>query len=167
MEEYANTREDNIVPGEPAILIEKSDYAWGFRVADNQEKMKKANKAKLDVEAVNDNVLKDINVRLMPSDLLVIVGKIGSGKSSFLYSILDETVKTAGKHKVCGRVAYVEQEPFIFSGSIMDNICFGLEYTEHRFRKAVEAAQLAGDLEQFSNGWQTQIGERGVNVSGG
>ena len=76
----------------------------------------------------------------MQSDLLVIVGKIGAGKSSFLYSILDETVKTRGLHRVCGRVAYVEQEPFIFSGSIVDNICFGLEFTECRFRKAVAAA---------------------------
>lgn len=76
----------------------------------------------------------------MPSDLLVIVGKIGSGKTSFLYSILDETVKKQGTHQVRGRVAYVEQEPFIFSGSIMDNICFGLEYTECRFRRAVAAA---------------------------
>lgn len=76
----------------------------------------------------------------MQSDLLVIVGKIGAGKSSFLYSILDETVKTRGEHRVRGRVAYVEQEPFIFSGSIVDNICFGLEFTECRFRKAVAAA---------------------------
>ena len=52
-------------------------------------------------------------------------------------------------------MALVEQEPFIFSGSIMDNICFGLEYTESRFHQAVAAAQLDGDLEKFSNGWET------------
>ena len=103
----------------------------------------------------------------MPSDLLVVVGKIGSGKTSLLYSIMDETVKRAGTHRVRGRLAYVEQEPFIFSGTIQDNICYGLEYAETRFRKAVVAAQLDGDLEQFSNGWETTIGERGINISGG
>ena len=103
----------------------------------------------------------------MPGELLVVVGKIGAGKTSLLYSIMDETVKKSGVHTVRGSVAYVEQEPFIFSGSIIDNITFGLEYAECRFRKAVMAAQLDEDLEQFSNGWQTVIGERGINISGG
>ena len=109
--------------------------------------MKKSNKAKLDIQIVDEPVLKGLNLSLMPQDLLVVVGKIGSGKTSLLYSILDETVKKGGKHTVRGRVAFVEQEPFIFSGSIMDNICFGLVYTETRFRHAVTAAQLIGDLE--------------------
>lgn len=73
-------------------------------------------------------------------DLLVVVGKIGAGKTSLLFSIMDETVKKSGQHSVKGRIAYVEQEPFIFSGSIKANICFGLEYAECRFRKAVTAA---------------------------
>ena len=148
MEEHLSSREDQIRPNEPAIEIRQGEYAWGFRVAENQEKMRKANRAKLEVTAVEESVLRNINVRLMPSDLLVVVGKIGAGKTSLLYSILDETVKKGGTEQcVRGRVAYVEQEPFIFSGSIMDNICFGLEYTETRFRKAVSAAQLDGDLE--------------------
>ena len=103
--------------------------------------MRKANQAKLEVTTIDDSVLQDINIRLMPSDLLVVIGKIGAGKTSLLYSILDETVKRPGTvQKVRGKVAYVEQEPFIFSGSIMDNICFGLEYTETRFRHAVSSA---------------------------
>lgn len=167
MEEHKSTREDRVVAGKPAIEIKDGDYAWGFRISENQEKMKKANMAKLDVQLVDEAVIKDINIRLMPEDLLVVVGKIGSGKTSLLYSILDETVRKKGDHQVRGRIAFVEQEPFIFSGSIMDNICFGLEYTETRFRHAVTAAQLIGDLEQFSNGWETQIGERGINISGG
>ena len=129
--------------------------------------MKSANKAKLEVENVDESVLKNISFTLMPNDLLVVVGKIGSGKTSLLYSIMDETVKRSGTHRVRGRLAYVEQEPFIFSGTIKDNICFGLEYGETRFRKAVVAAQLDGDRDQFSNGWDTTIGERGINISGG
>ena len=129
--------------------------------------MKSANKAKLEVENVDESVLKSIQFTLMPNDLLVVVGKIGSGKTSLLYSIMDETVKRGGTHRVRGRLAYVEQEPFIFSGSIKDNICFGLEYAETRFRKAVVASQLDGDRDQFSNGWDTTIGERGINISGG
>ena len=108
MEEHSNTRRDHVVQGEPAIDIIKGEYAWGFRVAENQEKNRKANKAKLDVQKVDDSVLKDITFKLMPDELLVVVGKIGSGKTSLLYSIMDETVKKGGHHKVSGRVAYVE-----------------------------------------------------------
>ena len=49
----------------------------------------------------------------------------------------------------------------------MDNICFGLEFHESRFERAVIGAQLKGDLPNFSNGWKTVIGERGINISGG
>ena len=86
------------------------------------------------------NVLDGLNLKLMPADLLVVVGKIGSGKTSLLYSIMDETVNKKGTHEIKGKIAYVEQEPFIFSGTIMDNICFGLEYAACRFNKAVKAA---------------------------
>ena len=82
----------------------------------------------------------------MPGELLVVVGQIGSGKTSLLYSLMDETVKKSGNHTVRGSIAYVEQEPFIISGTIQENITFGLEYAEVRFRKAVQAAQLMDDL---------------------
>ena len=52
--------------------------------------------------------LKNISVELMPQDLLIVVGKNGSGKTSFLQSIMDETVKKSGTHNVNGRIAYVE-----------------------------------------------------------
>ena len=61
----------------------------------------------------------------------------------------------------------MEQEPFIYSATIEDNICFGLEVDRERFNRAVTAAQLIGDLPNFSNGWKTVIGERGINISGG
>ena len=167
MEEHKKTREDNVIPGQPVVELKGAEYGWGFRISDNQDKMKKANKAKLDLNDEESSVLKDVNLTLNSDDLVVVVGKIGSGKTSLLYSLMDETVKKSGSHTVRGKIAYVEQEPFIFSASIEDNICFGLEYAECRFRKAVTAAKLDGDHDQFSNGWKTIIGERGINISGG
>ena len=102
--------------------------------------MRKANKATLEISVSEESVLRNIDIKLMPKDLLVVVGKIGSGKTSLLLSILDETVKKGGNQKVRGRVALVEQEPFIISGSIMDNICFGYKHDEIRFKRAVVAA---------------------------
>ena len=66
-----------------------------------------------------------------------------------------------------GRIAYVEQEPFIFSASIIDNVCFGLDYDPDRFEIALRKSQLYKDMENFANGEETVIGERGINISGG
>ena len=68
-----------------------------------------------------------------PGELMIVVGAVGSGKTSLLYSLLNETNRTGGIHEVCGRIAYVEQEPFIYSAKIRDNVCFGLEYNSERF----------------------------------
>ena len=97
----------------------------------------------------------------------MVIGKIGAGKTTLLHSIMDETRKIAGTQSVKGRVAYVEQEPFIFSSSIQENITFGLVYNAEHFEKAVEASCLTSDMLQFANGKDTIIGERGINVSGG
>ena len=65
-------------------------------------------RAKMNIQSVDSPVLEGISVELMPQDLLLVVGKIGSGKSSLLYSIMDETIKKKGTHEVHGRIAYVE-----------------------------------------------------------
>ena len=80
---------------------------------------------------------------------------------------MSETRKTAGSLSVRGRIAYVEQEPFIFSGTIEENITFGLQYDTAHFQRAIEASLLEKDLPNFSNGQNTVIGDRGVNISGG
>jgi ABC-type multidrug transport system fused ATPase/permease subunit len=59
---------------------------------------------------------------------MMVAGKIGAGKTSLLYSIMEENRKLSGNLQVKGRIAYVEQEPFIFSGTVEENITFGLVY---------------------------------------
>ena len=64
-------------------------------------------------------------------------------------------------------MAYVEQEPCIFSDSVRNNILFGLPLDEDRLREVVRVCQLEQDLAQLASGLDSQIGERGVNISGG
>lgn len=66
-----------------------------------------------------------------------------------------------------GTVAYVEQEPFIISASVKENILMGKKYNKELLDKALEASQLVRDLANMKNGADTVIGERGINVSGG
>jgi len=102
-----------------------------------------------------------------PHDTLVVAGRIGSGKTSLLYSIMNETEKMGGTHDVKGTIAYVEQEPFIFSGTVQENITFGLNFDQERFDSSVNAAQLRPDMKKFSHGAATIVGDRGINISGG
>lgn len=103
-------------------------------------------------------VLHGINLTLLPADLLLVVGKPGSGKSSLLYSLMGETVRNGGSDEVKGRIAHVDKATFIFPGTVKENICFGLEFAECRFRKAAMAALLDGEFPE--KGWNTVIGER-------
>jgi ABC-type multidrug transport system fused ATPase/permease subunit len=69
-----------------------------------------------------------LNFKLGKTDLLVVAGRIGSGKTTLLHSVMQETEIMGGKASIKGKIAYVEQEPFIFSGSVTDNITFGLPF---------------------------------------
>jgi ABC-type multidrug transport system fused ATPase/permease subunit len=74
-------------------------------------------------------VLRNISLNFCPefasSRLTSVIGRIGSGKTSLLLSILKEIPYSRGVMNVNGTIAYVEQEPYVFEGSIRDNILFG------------------------------------------
>lgn len=98
---------------------------------------------------------------------MVVVGQVGCGKTTLLHSLMNETRKISGDQTVKGAVAYVEQEPFIISGSIKDNILLGKVFNQEMFDKALKASQLEHDIEKFKKREDTVIGERGINISGG
>ncbi|WVZ04627.1 hypothetical protein V8G54_017973 [Vigna mungo] len=111
--------------------------------------------------------LKNINLNIKKGELTVIVGTVGSGKSSLLASILGEMHKISGKVRVCGSVAYVAQTCWIQNGTIEENILFGLPMDRQRYDEVIRACCLEKDLEMMDYGDQTEIGERGINLSGG
>jgi len=76
----------------------------------------------------------------------VVIGAVGSGKSSLLYSILDEVHMVKGKKQVRGSIAYVEQEPFIVSASVLDNITMGRPLDEKLLDEALSMSQLKRDM---------------------
>ena len=88
-------------------------------------------------EEVSQDVLSELNFELKSGELMIVVGSVGSGKTSLLHALMNETNRTGGSHCVEGKIAYVEQEPFIFSASIIDNVCFGLDYEPEKFEVAL------------------------------
>ncbi|KAG0588980.1 hypothetical protein KC19_2G282400 [Ceratodon purpureus] len=111
--------------------------------------------------------LRSINLDVKQGDRVAVCGAVGSGKSTLLYSIMGEIPKVSGQIMVSGRLAYVAQTAWIQSGTIQDNILFGLPLDYTRYRSALKACALDQDIAQFPFGDQTEIGERGINMSGG
>jgi len=118
-------------------------------------------------QQVNRPCLKNINLKIEEGELVTVIGKIGSGKTSLLMSFLKELPLYAGELSLTGSISYVEQEPIIFSGSIRDNILFGKEFDQAFYLKTVRACNLHEDFKQFEYEDQTIVGERGVTLSGG
>jgi len=107
------------------------------------------------------------DLTIQPREFVALIGKIGSGKSTFLLSFLKEIPITSGQISFRGSLAYVEQEPVIFSGSIKYNILFGREFDHQLYQRVLQATNLDEDLQQFDNYDETIVGERGVTLSGG
>ncbi|XP_042010090.1 ABC transporter C family member 3-like [Salvia splendens] len=111
--------------------------------------------------------LRDITFRVSRGKRVAVCGKVGSGKSSLLCSVLGEIPKISGAVSLSGTKAYVAQSAWIQSGKIEENILFGKEMDRQRYNRILEACSLNKDLEILPFGDQTVIGERGINMSGG
>ncbi|RDB26371.1 Oligomycin resistance ATP-dependent permease YOR1 [Hypsizygus marmoreus] len=98
---------------------------------------------------------------------VAIVGRVGSGKSSVLQALIGEMRRTRGEVVFGGSVAYVPQTAWIRNATLRENVVFGQVDDEQRFREVVRACSLEHDLEMLPNGEQTEIGEKGINLSGG
>lgn len=116
----------------------------------------------------NKEHLKKISLEINKGELIAIVGQIGSGKSTLLLSILGETIQKNGLLKTSGRnFSYLPQKPWIDNKSIKDNILFGSEFNQEKFNSIIHSCALFHDLKQFQDGYETVIGEKGINLSGG
>ncbi|KAL3662990.1 hypothetical protein V7S43_011933 [Phytophthora oleae] len=111
--------------------------------------------------------LHDVNLEIERGALVMIVGKVGSGKSSLISAILGGMPHTSGVLEIGGRVAYVSQDTWIRNATLRDNILFEQDYDAERYTQVLGASQLAMDLKVLPNGDLTEIGERGINLSGG
>ncbi|MBI2755270.1 MAG: ABC transporter ATP-binding protein [Chloroflexi bacterium] len=128
-------------------------------------------------------LLRDVSLHIRPGETVALVGPLGSGKSLLAALIARLYDPTEGQVLVDGRdvrrhslqslrqnIGYVPQETFLFSGTVSDNVAFGIESnarSAERIRGAVRLSQLEKDLDQWPAGLETVVGERGVTLSGG
>lgn len=119
--------------------------------------------------------LQDITCTIEPGSLVAVVGPVGSGKSSLLSAMLGEMEPIHGSKVImplagaprAGFVSYAAQTPWVVNDTLRGNVLFGREFDQARYDTIVEACALVDDLAVLPAGDLTEIGEKGINLSGG
>jgi ABC-type multidrug transport system fused ATPase/permease subunit len=124
-------------------------------------------------------VLHDINLKVSPGETIALVGQTGSGKTSItalisrLYDVNSGSIRIDGhdvrdiqRASLVRQMGVVLQDPFIFSGTVADNIRFGRpEATDAEVREAAEAVGAEDFIQRLDHGYDTELVERGQNLS--
>jgi ATP-binding cassette subfamily B protein len=125
--------------------------------------------------------IKNFSLKIKQGEKILILGKTGSGKTTIAQLLLHFYEPTTGSitiddkplnayniHSIRKHITYVPQDVFLFSDTVSANISFGLDDgVEEQVRKAAQQASVENEITQFSHGYETMIGERGVTLSGG
>lgn len=129
-----------------------------------------------------DPVLKDISFQANPGEVIALLGSTGSGKTSLVnllprfydytsgsIRVDDMELKDVPRSYLRQQIGIVEQEPFLFSRSIAENITYGVvrPVTQAEIEAAARAAAIHDVIQSFPEGYKTVVGERGVTLSGG
>ncbi|KAF1318960.1 Abc transporter c family member 5, partial [Globisporangium splendens] len=139
------TKEDPSQPNDVIVSVQDGSFGW----------------------SKDTPLLKDVNFSVKKGDLVVVHGSVGAGKSSLCSALLGEMGKLSGSVFVRGRVAYYSQQTWIQNMTIRDNILFGNQFELIKYQRVLEVCRLLPDLAQFPGGDATEIGEKGINLSGG
>lgn len=111
--------------------------------------------------------LDNVSITFEPGKLYIILGSVGSSKSSLIHALLGELSTVHGRNEVSGSIGYVPQTAFNNNDILRNNITYGREFDLDLYVDTVIKCGLYDDLEMFPSRDYTEIGERGINLSGG
>jgi len=128
-----------------------------------------------------EDVLKDINLKIHPGETAAVVGRVGAGKTTLLQLLPRLSNAPGNRVFVDGRdirktpletlrkkIGFVSQDVFIFSDTVYNNVAFGSDtVSDQAVRQALDIAGIGDEMEALENGLQTLLGERGITLSGG
>ena len=169
-----------------AVSMEHADFTWERtitpEVAEPSKKEVKAKAALPEKKAVDGKKsddsasdttkvepfkLSDMDFSVGRNELLAVIGGVGSGKSSLLAALAGDMRRTSGNVTMGASRAFCPQYAWIQNASVKDNILFGKEYDRRWYDAVIDACALRPDLDMLPHGDLTEIGERGITVSGG
>ncbi|KAH7676049.1 multidrug resistance-associated protein 1-like protein, partial [Aphelenchoides avenae] len=141
-------------PEEDVVSMDNCSFTWGVATSDGAA-----------TQAVH---LRNVSLRVRKGELIGVVGRVGSGKSSLLSAIVGEMTLESGTPIVRAEsVGYIPQEAWIQNKTFKENVLFAKAFDATHYNKTLDACALRPDLELFAAGDQTEIGEKGINLSGG
>ena len=111
--------------------------------------------------------IKDIDLTIGRNELVAVIGSVGSGKSSLLAAMAGDMRRTTGNVTFGANRAFCPQYAWIQNATLKENIVFGRNFDQRWYDKVIDACALRPDLEMLPSGDLTEIGERGITVSGG
>ena len=117
-----------------------------------------------------ESYLKNINLTVKQGEFICIIGEVGSGKSSLVQAILNNMISLNNNNTkiiVNGKISYVGQEAWIQNNTVQNNILFYQPYDPEKYQNILKLCELNQDLNSLTGGDLTEIGEKGVNLSGG
>ncbi|KAF1788130.1 Leucine-rich repeat domain, L domain-like [Phytophthora cactorum] len=178
---FQEEEREKVGPGDldgVGVRVNNADFMWDTapRASSASEASKEEDSllqedSILDKEALGGGdslpVLQCVSVEARPGDLIAVVGHVGAGKSTLLSGILGDARCSRGDVSLRGSVAYVSQQPFIQNATVRENICFGLPFNEAKYAEALRVSSMQKDLAVLPGGDMTEIGEKGINLSGG
>lgn len=184
---------NHMIEANDAIRVQNGHFEWETFEQDNEEEDKKKDKAgeaskedstqekikgddKSEGKTSDDDSstleeksfvgLKKINLTVKKGEFVVITGLIGSGKSSLLSALAGFMKKSEGTLAVNGSLLLCGY-PWVQNATVKENILFGNEFNEERYKDVVYSCSLESDLDILPAGDRTEIGERGITLSGG
>ena len=164
-EENAKLKLNQSDSGINNIIIQKKEMNLGLN--NFNDKYNKKNQ-----EGNIITLLKNINFKIKKGEHICIIGEVGSGKTCLLNAIINNLLvinkpKAEGNIQLSGKVSFVSQNSWILNDTIEQNILFFKSMEREKYNKILSICQLKQDLQIFHKGDQTEIGEKGVNLSGG
>jgi ABC-type multidrug transport system fused ATPase/permease subunit len=118
----------------------------------------------------NKFVLQNVNFSLIRSSLTIVVGSVGSGKSTLCKGFLGEIPFSKGRVAVrtgCSHIGYCDQTAFLFNGSVRENIVAFTGFIPARYAEVIQATALEYDIARLPQGDETNVGSDGIMLSGG
>lgn len=151
-----------------------ADWQWNTNKSNKKKPVKIKKKSGLykNAKEQKQNDLKPfelqaLNLEIPKGKLYIVIGPVGSGKSSLLQILLKELPVIGGSIGIDGAISYACQENWIFASTIRQNITFGQPMDRSRYDAVVQCTDLKKDFEQLSDGDLTVVGENGTGLSGG
>ncbi|KAI8825367.1 P-loop containing nucleoside triphosphate hydrolase protein [Chytriomyces cf. hyalinus JEL632] len=166
-----------------AILLKNASFMWAsseseqdaeksaaddFKISDRIDSTETVVTEATELSPQNSRfTLKDINLDVRKGSLTMIVGKVGSGKSSLLSAFIGDMIPTAGDIAISSQFGYSPQASWLQNTTLRANVLFGSAFDEKRYNETIRCCGLSKDLTILPFGDMSDIGEKGITLSGG